>query len=495
MFMTPTVLHHPALRKRILITVAIPFALFAAAFASSIYARSLPGIICCTAGLLATGLTTAILARRVTEIVRVITSQYDALQNAQSGHQEAEERLRAIAFELESARQLADAASQAKSDFLARMSHEIRTPMTAILGYADKILDVGDQTVSRNDCVRVIKRSGEHLLALINDILDLSKVEAGKMEIESLSCAPASILSDVASIMRVRAQEKQLDFIVEREGPLPERIVTDPTRLRQILINLIGNAVKFTQHGRVKVIARLTGPTTLVIEVSDTGIGLTPDQIRRLFRAFEQGDASTARRFGGSGLGLCVSHRLAQMLGGEIVARSEEGAGSAFTLTIPTGDLTGVRMIDSDAAFAPVPVAAPHILDATTLAGRRVLLADDTDLNRDLVSYILQRYGATVDEASDGLQAVALARQAMAAGAPYDAVLMDVEMPGLDGYSATSRLRFSGYDAPILALTAHAMSDVRDRCIDAGCNDYLAKPINPVDLAKAILKHARLKAA
>lgn len=493
-------LDQSGLRHKILVGVAIPFALFAGAFVAAIQASNVPGIVCGTAGLLATGVSTALLARRLTHFINAVVEQQEVVQDAQEQHQKIQEQLRSVAFELEAARQLADAGSQAKSEFLARMSHEIRTPMTAVIGYADKILDVGDDPAQRRDCVRIIKRSGDHLLALINDILDLSKVEAGKMTIESMSVAPAALLADVASIMRVRAQDKGLDFAVERDGPLPERIVSDPTRLRQILINLIGNGVKFTERGGVKIVMKLDAAQSasprLQIDVLDTGLGMSGEQINRLFRPFEQGDASTVRRFGGSGLGLCVSKRLAQLMGGTITVTSEPGAGSIFTLSVPTGSLEGVRLLDRDEDLYLSALPADETEPAmSALTGLRVLLADDTDLTRDLVRYMLERYGASVDEVSDGLQAVESARAALACGRAYDVILMDVEMPTLDGYNATSRLRLGGYRAPIIALTAHAMNDVRERCTDAGCDDFLAKPINPIDLVRVIQRHSTIALA
>ncbi len=391
---------------------------------------------------------------------------------------------------LERERAAAQAANHAKSEFLANMSHEIRTPMTAILGYADQLLEP-DQTASdRQNAVNVIRRNGAHLLSVINDILDLSRIEAGEMPVELVPCSPCQILADVASLMRVRAKERGLKFELRTDGAIPQAIRTDPTRLRQILINLVGNAIKFTEAGWVRLVARLVDPPAspgprMRFEVVDSGIGMSPQEIAKLFHPFTQADASTTRRFGGSGLGLTISQRLAVALGGEITVDSSPGRGSLFAATIATGPLDGVRLVTdcAEALAEPEPTAAPA--QAIRLRGR-ILLAEDGPDNQALISGYLRKAGADVTVAENGKAAVRAVQEARAAGRGFDLILMDMQMPELDGYGATAKLRGSGFAAPIVALTAHAMAAECDRCLQAGCTGYLSKPIKADALLRAV---------
>lgn len=410
-------------------------------------------------------------------------------------HQLAEsiERANRLAFE-------AAAASAAKSDFLANMSHEIRTPMTAILGYADLLVEPNLTPEDHAEAVRIIQRNGEHLLGVINDILDLSRIEAGKMPVERIRCSPLQILEDVQSLMHVRAQAKGLRFDIECIGRIPETICTDPMRLRQILINLVGNAIKFTEAGGVRVITRLVhasadNPTSetpaaqdpthealLQFDVLDTGIGMADEQIKELFKPFTQADMSTTRKYGGTGLGLTISKRLARMLGGDITAESRLQEGSAFRVTVATGSLEGIRLIDS--SFAPALTCpddtppAPSSFEPRVGAACRVLLAEDGPDNQRLISHLLRRTGAEVVLAENGQVAVETAIAAKEGGRPFSIILMDMQMPIMDGYRAASLLRSRGYQGPIVALTAHAMSGDRRKCIEAGCNDFATKPID-----------------
>ena len=395
------------------------------------------------------------------------------------------------AAELEVARLESFEASRVKSEFLANMSHEIRTPMTAVIGYADLLLEPTLDASERINHIQTIRRNGEHLMSLVNDILDISKIEAGKMTVESTPTSPSQLIVDVASLMRVRAVEKGLAFEVRYVGAVPETIKSDPTRLRQIIMNFVGNAIKFTESGGVRIIARCEAPESpdarLVIEVADTGIGMTAAQLEKIFSAFTQADASTTRRFGGSGLGLVISKRLAGLLGAELSVESSPGRGSAFRISIPTGPLAGVRMIEG-LAEAGIPDAQQRDTGRIPSLPKesRILLAEDGYDNQILISTYLVKAGATVKVVPDGRQAVEEALAAEAAGTPYDVILMDMQMPELDGYGATSKLRLSGYARPIVAITAHAMAGDRERCESAGCDGYLTKPVNRAHLVATV---------
>jgi signal transduction histidine kinase/CheY-like chemotaxis protein/HPt (histidine-containing phosphotransfer) domain-containing protein len=396
---------------------------------------------------------------------------------------------RALRDEIEE-RDVANAANRAKSEFLANMSHEIRTPLTAVLGYADLLLDTNLSPSDRLSHVQTIRRNGEHLLSILSDILDLSKIEAGKIEIEKIACSPAQVVADVASLMRLRAHEKRLDFRVKFETPIPERVQSDPTRLRQILMNLVGNAVKFTDEGAVVLAVECVFPDgdapQLVFTVTDDGIGMSTDQLGRLFQPFVQADTSTTRRFGGTGLGLVICRRLAEMLGGSISARSAPNEGSTFALRVPTGDIHDVPMVERIEEAGPLP----QLLDVSTIRCEgSVLLAEDGRDNQVLISTHLRRAGATVAVAENGREAVEMALAAVRSGRPYDVILMDMQMPELDGYGATAKLRGRGYDGWILALTAHAMATDRERCLSAGCDDYLTKPIDKLHLLTTVWRY------
>ena len=391
----------------------------------------------------------------------------------------------------EAAREAAEAASRAKSEFLANTSHEIRTPLTAILGYTDMLLDRDITSVERVAHVDAIRRNGEHLLAVMNDILDLSKIEAGKMTLEQVECSPIVLVSEVAEFMRPRAVAKGLAFDLDWRGPLPERITTDTTRLRQILLNLVSNAVKFTERGGVRVAVSFEdgdGKSLLRIDVTDTGIGMTPDQQTGLFQPFVQADASTTRRFGGSGLGLLITRRLADLLGGEVSVGSELGRGSTFSVTVATGSLEGVRMIDRPAGARPALAA---VTVPTEPLACRVLLVEDGPDNQRLIATILRKAGAEVTVAGNGQAGCDLVREATIRGEPYDVVLMDMQMPVLDGYEATAQLRRGGYRRPVIALTAHAMQGERERCLAAGCDDFVCKPITRAALIDTVRRYAR----
>ena len=393
----------------------------------------------------------------------------------------AADALRAANKTLEQLKLAAEAANLAKSEFLTNMSHEIRTPMTAILGFVELLLENSDNPENA-EAAAIIKRNAEHLLNLINDILDLSKIEAGKLAVEQIDCSPRRILSEVISLMRIRANAKNLPLELEYDTPVPESIRSDPTKLRQILINLMGNAIKFTEVGRVRLVARLldrqSDEPKMQFEIIDSGIGISEQQIDRLFKPFSQADTSTTRKFGGSGLGLTLSKRLAEMLGGEISVRSTVGKGSTFTVTVATGPLDGVKLLDNpdQAEFHAEPACEPTPRKATAVDGRVLLVEDGPDSQR-IIAFMLKKSGADVTLADNGQVACELALTAMAEGRPFDVILMDMQMPVMDGYDATKKLRAEGYTWPIIALTAHAMTGDREKCLECGCDDYIIKPL------------------
>jgi len=401
--------------------------------------------------------------------------------------EETTERKRAHAL-MKHAKEEAEAANRAKSEFLANMSHEIRTPLTAILGYANVMLDDPDSPEAR-DAADTIKRNGENLLQIISDILDLSKIEAARLEPECESCSPRQIVNDVATLMRGRAEAKQLFLATEFVEPLPDRIWTDPLRLRQILTNLVGNAIKFTETGGVRIVTQLVcdgdNKPRIRFDVIDTGIGLEERQIGMLFQPFMQVDTSARRRFGGSGLGLAISRKLARLLGGDIEVRSSPGKGSTFSVSLLAGTLDPPVELDS-----PLPARSlrPQLRDDIGL-NCRVLLAEDGPDNQRLVSYLLRKAGAEVVVVDNGKAAVEAAISAGRDGRAFDAILMDIQMPVMDGYAATMQLRHQGFTGPILALTAHAMPEDREKCLGAGCNGHLTKPIDIHELTRLIALH------
>jgi PAS domain S-box-containing protein len=402
--------------------------------------------------------------------------------------------------ELERAKLAAEAASRAKSEFLANMSHEIRTPMTAILGYVDMLHSAGGTELSpdqHREAIDAIHRNGHHLVAIINDILDISKIEAGRMTIECIAASPVAIVTEIHQLMLARAQSKGIGLRVEYCFPVPASIVTDPTRLRQILLNLVGNAVKFTQQGEVVLCIGtdigVSGETLLRIDVRDTGIGMTAEQVNSLFQPFTQVDSSFTRRFGGTGLGLSISVRLARMLGGDIRVMCEPGAGCMFSITVACGGLAEMRMLNSaqelDAlANEPDPTretqaraSADDNEPASALPapqGPRILIVDDGPDNRRLFTLFLKPLRARLQTAENGRIGRDMALDAWRAGEPFDLILMDMQMPELDGFSATRELREAGYAFPIVALTANAMAEDRERCLAAGCDDFSTKPVD-----------------
>ncbi len=412
----------------------------------------------------------------------------------------------------EQARAQAEEASRVKSDFLANMSHEIRTPMTAILGFAELLASEGDLERAPRDrleYISTIKRNGQHLLSIINDILDISKIEAGKLEVEHIEMDPAQMLWDVSSIMQVRAKEKALTLDFACGTPIPLRMQGDPVRFRQVVMNLVGNALKFTEEGGVTVTVYLDDPAgepMLRITIADTGIGMSEDQVSRLYRPFEQADTTMTRRFGGSGLGLRISKTLAMMMGGNIEVESTEGHGSTFTFTVPTGPLDGIDRACPNMSMQAVQVRQDeldaHVRDETPtepeqqqrdetqipppdqpLHGLRIYFAEDGPDNQRLIGFHLKKAGAVVTIFENGqllLEAMTVdgtVDTELKPDPPCDLVLTDMQMPEMDGYTLARVLRARGWKAPIVALTAHAMAEDADRCYAAGCDRYATKPV------------------
>ena len=392
-----------------------------------------------------------------------------------------------ILHDLELANQAAQRASETKSEFLANMSHEIRTPMSAIMGYAD-ILSRYINDADNLNCVNIIRENGKFLLDIISDILDISKVEAGKLQLSQTSVRIDVMLEELRKMLLVRAQEKQLEFSIRIDGEVPQTIRSDAQRLKQILLNLVGNAIKFTDAGSVQVIARYLDNDeegVLQFDVIDTGIGLSDNQIQRLFQPFTQVDTSAGRKYGGTGLGLAISQRLAEMLGGTITVKSRLKAGSTFTLSLNVNADQDAIMIGST-DFDRVRMKSESSEMALPKIPGRILVVDDRREVRFIAQHLLEDAGAMVITAEDGEKCIQAVCEADENGDAIDLIVMDMQMPVLDGYGATRKLREMKYTNPIIALTAHAMEGDREKCLDAGCTDYVTKPLEKAKFLKVI---------
>jgi PAS domain S-box-containing protein len=411
----------------------------------------------------------------------------DTLKSIREAFEHAQQR---VAFEREneqtkrmlvSALERAEQANRIKSNFLARMSHEIRTPMTAIVGLTDILARSSDDLdETRRQHLSRIGHNADHLVALLNDLLDISKIDAGELQISHEPVAIADILETVSATLGPRAREKRIDLSVTCAPDVPVRFISDRLRLRQILLNLAGNAVKFTDEGSVDVIVTYRQPAgdqpgDLVVVVRDTGIGIDDDQLEAIFQPFLQASGEDLSSRGGTGLGLDISRRLARALGGDITVVSQRGLGSAFTLTLPLDQVCAVG--DGDTAGQASRLEADDETVRRSLAGRRVLMVDDNPANREVVGFYLGEAGVRVDTAADGAEGVKAALAAADSTDPFEVILMDMRMPVMDGYEATAKLRQAGLDTPIIAVTAHAMDGDEQACLNFGCNAYVSKPI------------------
>lgn len=383
-------------------------------------------------------------------------------------------------------KELARNSAAAKSQFLANMSHEIRTPLAAIIGYGESLLDPDLSDREKHSSAETVVRSGRHLLELVNDILDHSKIDANKLDVDVVSVNLPELLDEIRAFFAPRAKEKGLDFSIICDYPLPEQILTDPTRFRQIIINLCGNALKFTEKGSISLAIRCDREQEkLIARVVDTGIGMKPEQLGRLFDPFAQGSAAISRQYGGTGLGLSISRRLAEMLGGSIQVHSTYGEGSEFELSIRTGSLASVHLLRDASELSQRRRAIPMVV-APRLSGR-ILCAEDNETNRRLVSLLVARTGAELVHASNGAEALDLALRES-----FDLILMDIQMPVMNGRDATMALREAGINTPVIALTANVMAeDIADYRL-AGCNEHLAKPIDKQRFYETLARYLEL---
>lgn len=430
--------------------------------------------------------------QRLEKIVEGKTSEVEAEKvKADSARIQADQVNRQLAATVNHANTLSQKATKAnnsKNEFMASVSHEIRTPMNAIMGFSEMLAD-DNLNPAQKKHVGIIRESSKHLLELINDILDFSKIEAGKMSIETIECRVEDVLASVESMMRPAAVEQGLDFKIVRNEPIADTIRTDPARLKQCIINLIGNAIKFTENGYVKLnilCQQQGGKDVILFEVEDSGIGIASDVLEHIFEPFAQADVSTTRIYGGTGLGLAITRNLAEMLGGKITVRSVKGKGSVFSLSIPTGIANwqaAQTAVSGDKKEGDKLSASAQDVGIVKMSGR-VLVAEDSPTNQTLIELLLRRMGVESVIVENGRLAVE-----KAAVEKFDLILMDIQMPVMNGFEATRQLRRNGVQIPIVALTACAMKGDDKKCFAAGCSDYLTKPVDRKKLAQTLAKY------
>lgn len=376
--------------------------------------------------------------------------------------------------ELEKVSKLAVEATRTKSTFLATMSHEIRTPLTAIIGFAE--INLHD-SITKEDRIRYshsIVRNGKHLLQVINDILDISKLEADRIEFEKESFSPFKLLQEIEQIIGPQVKTKGLFIEFTYEYPIPEFIIGDPLRLKQVILNLCSNAVKFTETGRINIKTSCDfKDEKIVIEIVDTGIGMTEEQVKKVFDVFTQADSTVTRKYGGTGLGLTLSKQFAERMGGDIYAHSLPGVGSRFTVSVSTGDISSTKTVQRKSKKSSYLSDFPHDEVFVKQVSGKILLAEDNVDNQQLYSLLLDNIGAEIIIVSNGKEAVEVAMSE-----PFDVIFMDMQMPIMDGVEATRKLRRSGYNGVIISLTANAMKQDKEACFAAGCNDYITKPVS-----------------